>query len=240
MEIPVIAYHKIDVPTKDIRVRGAFTSPKRFAKQISYLKKQGFVFYTASALIEYYLEHRRFPLKAITLTFDDGWKDNYTNAFPVLREHGIKATIFLVPSCIGQVSSKVVAEGESAREHLSREDITEMSRHGIEFGSHSVSHGLLHQLAPQEVEYEVEESKRQIENLLQQPCKVFAYPAGFFTVTAHAAVRKAGYIAAFSSVYGPVEELDIYALNRTEILRRDRFPFQFARKIKRMIELAPA
>jgi peptidoglycan/xylan/chitin deacetylase (PgdA/CDA1 family) len=240
MEIPVIAYHKIDVPTEDVRVRGAYTSPKRFAKQISYLKKQGFNFYSASALIEYYLEHNKFPKQAITLTFDDGWKDNYTNAFPILREHGIKATIFLVPSCIGQVSSKVVAEGESAREHLSGDDIIEMSRHGIEFGSHSVNHQLLHQLAPQEVEYEVLESKRQIENLIQQPCKVFAYPAGFFTETAQSVVRKAGYIAAFSSVYGPVEKLDIYALNRTEILRRDRFPFQFARKIKRMVELVPA
>jgi peptidoglycan/xylan/chitin deacetylase (PgdA/CDA1 family) len=240
MEIPVIAYHKIDEPTKDIRIRGAFTSPKRFAKQISHLKKQGFVFYSASELIEYYLEHQRFPAKAITLTFDDGWKDNYTNAFPVLREHGIKATIFLVPSCIGTVSSKVVAEGESAREHLSSEEIIEMSHHGIEFGSHSVNHKHLHQLAPQEIEYEVEESKRQIENLIQQPCKVFAYPAGFFTETAQDAVKKAGYIAAFSSVYGPVEKLDIYALNRTEILRRDRLPFQFARKIKRMIELVPA
>jgi peptidoglycan/xylan/chitin deacetylase (PgdA/CDA1 family) len=240
MEIPVIAYHKIDEPTDDIRVRGAFTSPKRFAKQMRYLKKQGFIFYTASRLIEYYLEHHRFPQKAITLTFDDGWKDNYTNAFPILRDLGIKATIFLVPSCIGQVTSKVVAEGESARAHLSSEDIIEMSRHGIEFGSHSVNHELLHQLEPQEVEYEVLESKRQIENLLQQPCKVFAYPAGFFTETAQDAVRKAGYIAGFSSVYGPVEKLDIYALNRTEILRRDRFPFQFARKIKRMVELVPA
>jgi peptidoglycan/xylan/chitin deacetylase (PgdA/CDA1 family) len=240
MEIPVIAYHKIDEPTKDIRVRGAFTSPKRFAKQMSYLKKQGFTFYSASALIEYYLEHHRFPAKAITLTFDDGWKDNYTNAFPILRQLGIKATIFLVPSCIGQVSSKVVAEGESERAHLSREDIIEMSRHGIEFGSHSVNHEHLHQLAPPDVEYEVLESKRQIENLIQRPCKVFAYPAGFFTETAQDAVRKAGYIAGFSSVYGPVEKLDIYALNRTEILRRDRFPFQFARKIKRMVELVPA
>jgi peptidoglycan/xylan/chitin deacetylase (PgdA/CDA1 family) len=240
MQVPVIAYHKIDEPSKDIRIRGAFTSPKRFAGQMSYLKREGFVFYSASALIEHYLEHGRFPSRGIALTFDDGWKDNYINAFPVLRELGIRATIFLVPSCIGQVTSKVVAEGESARAHLSLADITEMSGHGIEFGSHSMNHELLHQLSPQDVKYEVEESKRQIEDLLQQPCKVFAYPAGFYTETAREAVKRAGYVAAFSSVYGPSEELDIYALNRTEILRRDRFPFQFARKIKRMVDQSPA
>lgn len=236
MRAPVIAYHKIDFPSQDALVRGGFTPPKRFARQMRYLLKQGFVFYTASELIEYYLERGSFPPKGISLTFDDGWKDNYKNAFPVLRDLGIKATIFLVPSCIGQVSSKVVAEGEKGREHLSHDEIIEMSRYGIEFGSHTVNHRLLNQISPEEVKYEVEESKKQIENLLQKPCKVFAYPAGFFTETAQRAVRAAGYIAAFTTVYGKdaadAAELDLFALNRTEILRRYRFLFQFARAVK--------
>ncbi|MBA3786298.1 MAG: polysaccharide deacetylase family protein, partial [Acidobacteria bacterium] len=99
MQIPVLAYHKIDQPTSDIKLRGAFTSPKNFTKQMLYLKKQNFVFYTASELIDFYRENGAFPAKAITVTFDDGWKDNYTNAFPILRDLQIKATIFLVPSC---------------------------------------------------------------------------------------------------------------------------------------------
>jgi peptidoglycan/xylan/chitin deacetylase (PgdA/CDA1 family) len=236
---PVIAYHKIDVPTKDIRLRGAFTLPKRFAKQMLYLKKQGFEFYKASELIDHYRQNGKFPPKAIAVTLDDGWKDNFPNAFPILRSLGIKATIFLVPACIGQTSSKVVAEGENARAHLSQAEIIEMSRHGIEFGSHTLNHHLLHQIPVENVKFEVEESKIQIENLLQKPCRIFAYPAGFFTDAVKEIVKNAGYVAAFSTVYGSQVGgvFDLYALNRIEILRRHRFLFQFALRIKPIISL---
>jgi peptidoglycan/xylan/chitin deacetylase (PgdA/CDA1 family) len=232
MPAPVILYHKIDKPARDSLLRGAFTPPARFSRQMAYLKKQGYVFYTASELIEHFREHGAFPTKAITLTFDDGWKDNYMNAFPVLRELGIPATIFLVPSCIGQVTARVQGEGEGPRAHLSREEILEMSQHGIEFGSHSMSHKLLDRIPAEEVRFEVQEAKRQLEDLLQKPCRTFAYPAGYFSEVARKAVVEAGHIAAFSTHYGPADTLDIFALNRTEILRRDRFLFQFARKIK--------
>ncbi|MGI8787540.1 MAG: polysaccharide deacetylase family protein [Pyrinomonadaceae bacterium] len=232
MKAPVLAYHKIDQPTADIKLRGAFTSPKNFARQMLYLKRRNFVFYTASELIDFYRERGAFPAKTITITLDDGWKDNYRFAFPVLRELQIKATIFLVPSCIGQTTKKVVADGEAEREHLSREEILEMSEFGIEFGSHTLNHKLLHQIAPEEIKFEVEESKREIENLLQKSCRTFAYPAGFFTDAAQKIVRDAGYIAAFSTVYGDDRTLNLYALNRVEILRRNRFLFQFARTIR--------
>jgi peptidoglycan/xylan/chitin deacetylase (PgdA/CDA1 family) len=229
---PVILYHKIDKPGPGVLVRGGFTPPARFARQMSYLKKQGYVFYSASELIDYYREHGAFPDNGITITFDDGWKDNYLNAFPVLRDLGIKATIFLIPSCIGQVSTKAMARGETQRAHLSREEILEMALHGIEFGSHSVNHKLLHQLPPEEVKFEVHESKKLLENLVEQSCRVFAYPAGFYSAAVEKIIEEAGYVAAFTTTYGPKEPLDLYALNRIEILRRDRFLYQFRRKVR--------
>ncbi len=232
---PVLLYHKIDHPTPDVKIRGAFTSPKRFAKQISYLKKQGFVFYTAAELIKHHGEHGEFPSRGIAVTFDDGWKDNFTHAFPVMRELGIKATIFLVASLIGKVSDQVTAEGEGPREHLSAENIVEMSEYGIEFGSHSLTHLLLNQASPAEIEKEVTESKIYIENLLQKPCETFAYPAGFFTGEAKKVVSDAGYKSAFSTVYGDSNDADLFELNRVEILRRDGRPFGFARKIRAMV-----
>ncbi|CAN5585141.1 N/A [soil metagenome] len=235
MKPPFLIYHKIDFPTADVRIRGAFTAPKRFERQISYLLKKGFSLYTASDLIAHYKTHGAFPEKSVAITFDDGWKDNFTNALPVLKKYGAKATVFLVPSCIGQTTAKVTADGEGTREHLSEADILEMSESGIEFGSHSFNHKLFHQITNEEIEFEVTESKKAIENLVQKECRVFAYPAGFFTVFAQTAIKNAGYIAAFSTVYGAAENPDLYALNRIEILRRDGRPFQFGRKIKQTI-----
>lgn len=235
MSPPVLIYHKIDLPTSDVRIRGAYTAPKKFERQMYFLKKNGFSFYTASELVKHFREHGRFPEKGVAVTFDDGWKDNYLNAFPILKKFGVKATIFLVPACIGKTTGMVTAEGEGEREHLSGSDIIEMSVSGIEFGSHSMNHKLFHEISPVEVEFEAVESKKHIENLVQKPCQVFAYPAGFYTDPAKRALENAGYAAAFSTVYGPGNVHDLYALNRTEILRRDGYPFRFGRKIRTMM-----
>lgn len=235
MNPPVLIYHKIDLPTSDVKIRGAFTAPKKFERQIKYLRKNGFVFYTATEMVEHYSDHGEFPGKGIALTFDDGWKDNYLNAFPILKKYGVKATIFLVPACIGETTDLVTADGEGEREHLTEADILEMSGGGIEFGSHSMNHKLFHQISPEEIEYEVYESKNYIENLVQKPCSTFAYPAGFYTEFAKESLEKAGYKAAFSTVYGSEPEINLYALNRTEILRRDGYPLRFGRKIRAML-----
>jgi peptidoglycan/xylan/chitin deacetylase (PgdA/CDA1 family) len=224
----------IDRPTANSRVRGGFTPPERFARQMRYLKSQGFCFHTAAELIDHYRERGEFPANGITVTFDDGCRDSYTNAFPVLKDLGIKATIFLVPSVIGQTSSKPLAMGEEPRAHLTRDEILEMSKHGIEFGSHTTNHKLLHELTSDEVQFEVVDAKKQIEELLQKPCKTLAYPAGFFTTEVEKIVEQAGYTCAFSTSYGPQHPIDLYALNRVEILRRDRFRWQFAKKVKRL------
>jgi peptidoglycan/xylan/chitin deacetylase (PgdA/CDA1 family) len=232
MRVPALLYHKIDLPTADVKIRGAFTAPQKFERQIAYLKKQGHEFYTTSELIKSYRTNGEFPSRAIAVTFDDGWKDNYRHAFPVLKKYGAKATIFLVTSFVGQTTDKVTADGEGPREHLSEKDILEMSEGGIEFASHSLSHALFHQIGNEEIEREVTESKKFIENLTQKECATFAYPAGFFTEFAKEAVKKAGYEAAFSTVYGDEYSWDIYSLNRVEILRRDSFPFRYGKKIK--------
>jgi len=231
---PFIFYHKIDTAPSDARIRGGYTPRKRFARQMAFLKREGSVFYTVSEMIEHYTANGSFPERGLAITFDDGWKDNYENAFPIMQEFGIKATIFLISSCVGQSSLKAQSEGENEREHLSLENILEMSDYGIEFGSHTVNHKLLDRVPMDEVKIEVEESKRQLEEMLEKPCKVFAYPGGHFNEDSRRAVENAGYIAGFSTTYGSKDSLDLFALNRTEILRRDRFLFQFARKVKQL------
>jgi peptidoglycan/xylan/chitin deacetylase (PgdA/CDA1 family) len=232
MRAPVLLYHKIDRSPRDALLRGGYTRPARFARQISFLKKEGFVFRTASALVEGFRQRGEFSPNEVAITFDDGWRDNYENAWPILRQHGIPATIFLVTSCIGEVSRKAQGEGENARAHLLPEQILEMSKEGIEFGSHTLNHQLLDQVPLPEAEREVTESKSQIENLLQQPCKVFAYPAGRYTEDVKNLVSRAGYSAAFAVTTGPTDHIDLYAVNRIEVLRRDYFPLRFKRKVR--------
>jgi peptidoglycan/xylan/chitin deacetylase (PgdA/CDA1 family) len=230
--VPVIQYHMIDRPSSNSRVRGGFTPPERFSRQMAYLKSHGFKFYTAAELIDHYQSDQQFPRSAITITFDDGCRDNYTNAFPVLRELGIKATMFVVPSCIGETTAKPLAMGEEPRPHMTREEILEMSRHGIEFGSHTMNHRLLHQIPLADVKEEVQSAKRFLEDFLQHPCKTFAYPAGYCNSEVEQIIKEAGHTCAFSTIHGPKDRIDLYAINRVEILRRDRFLFQFARKVK--------
>lgn len=231
MTVPVLLYHKISKPRADSLVRGAFTPPARFLKQMTYLKRQGFVFYTASELILYFAQRGEFPSRAIALTFDDGWKDNYQNAFPILERLGIKATIFIIPSSIGKMSTGATAAGEQPHEHLSQDEILRMARGGIEFGSHTMNHRLLNEISEPEVKSEIEDAKREIENLLQKACWTLAYPAGFFSDVVRQTAENAGHIAAFTTTYGPTDQVDLFALNRTEVLRRDRFLFQFSRKL---------
>ena len=232
MNSPILLYHKIDLPTPDVKIRGAFTTPRRFERQMSYLKRKGYSFFTASAMAEHYIEFGKFPDRGLCVTFDDGWLDNYTQAFPILKKLQIPATIFLVPSCIGEMTEKVTAYGEGPRAHMSAENIREMSQAGIEFGSHSMNHKLFDRVTNAEIESEVSESKKHIEDLIQKDCRVFAYPAGFFTDFARDAVKRAGYIASYSTVYGNDERPDIFALNRSEILRRHGYPFRFPQKVK--------
>jgi peptidoglycan/xylan/chitin deacetylase (PgdA/CDA1 family) len=232
MPVPVLLYHKISKPRRDSRIRGAFTPPRRFLRQMTYLKKQGFAFHTTSELIQYFQAEGKFPSRSVALTFDDGWKDNHTNAFPVLQELRIKATIFIIPTSIGQMSTAATTPaGDRPYAHLSREEILEMANAGIEFGSHTMSHKWLNQIPESEVKLEIETAKQEIENLVQKPCWTIAYPAGYFSETARHAAREAGHIGAFSTIYGPTDTVDLFALNRVEILRRDRFTFQFARKV---------
>ncbi|MEO6391095.1 MAG: polysaccharide deacetylase family protein [Pyrinomonadaceae bacterium] len=235
MHGPILFYHKIDFPPADAKIRGGYTPAKRFDRQMGWLKRQGYDFYPAATLAEYYLQNGVFPPNGIAVSFDDGWMDNYTNAFPVLKKYGIPATIFLIPSVIGTSALNAQSEGESPHPHLTLQQIREMSAAGIEFGSHSLTHRLMHQLSVADLKVEAEESKVQIESLLDKPCRVFAYPGGHNNQNARQAVQAAGYIAGFSTIHGPTDHLETFALNRKEILRRDRFSFQFARKVKPLI-----
>ena len=122
--IPVLEYHMIDeAPAEEEKVYAV--PPEEFRAQLDYLQQEG---YTAITMLDYAKARKGkfdLPAKPIVLTFDDGYEDNYTTMLPILEEHGMKATVYMVTNDIGRP------------EYLSWNQLRDMQDRGIEIGSHT-------------------------------------------------------------------------------------------------------
>jgi peptidoglycan/xylan/chitin deacetylase (PgdA/CDA1 family) len=112
--------------------------------------------------------------KPVAITFDDGFRDFHTAAFPALQQHGFSATMYLPTAFIGE--NRLTFK---SRECLSWPEIRELAASGVEFGSHTVNHPKLVELAWPEIERELRDSRIAIEQQLGQPALSFAYPYAF-------------------------------------------------------------
>jgi len=130
------------------------------------------------------LRHNR---KGIIITFDDGYRDNYVNAFPVMKEFGFKGCVFCVSDEIGKES------------FLRVDEIREMADAGFEFGSHTMSHPELVHLDEKSKWLEISESKKRLEAMLDLPVPYFCYPKGLWDEESADMVARAGYVAACSN-----------------------------------------
>lgn len=145
------------------------------------------------------------PSKAVTVTFDDGYRDNYENAYPILKEYNIPATVFLTTGFIGTGEIPVWEKGyyRSDKElMLSWKQVREMSDSGISFGSHTLTHPFLTRISRRQVEKEINLSKDIIEQQIGKSVNAFAYPSGDFNSNIKGIVKEAGYSAAVSTVAG--------------------------------------
>jgi len=172
--------------------------PGRFEALLRLLGDSGYRFVTLSELLAA-------PAAAgqVALTFDDGFADNYHYAFPLLKQYGAKATIYLATEIEGI-------------ERLSPAQIREMAASGlVEFGAHTLHHVNLTTLDAAAAEREIRESRRQVEALAGS-CASFAYPFGRFAPEHEAMVRAAGYESAVSTrkTIEPLGEANRYRLPR--------------------------
>jgi len=200
----VLMYHRVsdDGNSSDITV-----SAKNFEDQILYLKKN-FNIVSIDELIDMYLQNVKLEEDTVAITFDDGYKDNYTDAYPILRRYNVPAIIF-------------VATGSFIREDkkLNEKEIKEMQKDNIIFGAHAVTHRVLSELDREAVSIEINDSKSTLERILQQEVKYFAYPYGKrgrdFTDDTIQIVKSAGFKAAFATDNGFItNKSDLYVLNR--------------------------
>ena len=119
--------------------------------------------------------------KSVVLTFDDGFHNFYTEAYPVLQEHKFSATVFVVSGNIGGYNDWTGNPPDFPRSRLlSSNELRELHSYGIEIGSHSVSHAHLTRLRSDDLDREIQNSKGSIEDRIDAEIKSFAYPFGKF------------------------------------------------------------
>jgi peptidoglycan/xylan/chitin deacetylase (PgdA/CDA1 family) len=173
--IPILMYHSVseNLFGKSHPYYQINTSPKMFAQQMKYLRDAGYKTVVPADFVEGTLPTRRRE-KLVSITFDDGYRDFYTHAFPILRRYGFSAIIYLATGRVRKVPE--VHEGV---EYLCWDEVREMHRNSIHFGSHTVTHPDLRSLGPEQIEYELGSSKETIESELGTCIDSFAYPYAF-------------------------------------------------------------
>ena len=196
-------------------------TPEHFEEQVANLVSRCRVISLAQAVTELEAGGPRSP--AAVLTFDDGYRDNLVHALPVLKRHGVPATIFLTARFSDGRLRHPRYSSEPGQLHMDWSDIAAMAAEpGITFGSHSLTHPFLSRLDDNAVAGEIADSRREIAERIGTEVDFFCYPSGDFTGRERALVASAGYRAAVSVCPGGNRDIrERYALRRTEITDRD-------------------
>jgi len=221
----IVYYHSVS----DDPVRSS-VSPGAFAAQIAHLR-DGYQVLSLADAVQRLGRRERLPARTVVITLDDGFRDNYEQAFPILMRAGVTATVFLTASYIGTDHLPTLTRTDFVPQPLDWGQVREMQRHGIDFGSHTLTHALLSQLPLDEARREIRESRRLIEDRLGAPISQFCYPRGDFSEAVKRLVGEEGYAAACTTRPGLNDwRTDPFALRRTYISRRDT-PGEFAKKV---------
>lgn len=202
-EVSVLCYHAVDDEDKwELTI-----SPKKFKEQIEWLKKKKYYFCSTEDLVKHIEGSLTLPRKTVNITFDDGYSCVYHNAFPVLKEHEIPFTVFL----LGDFDLSKENRG-TKRHGLFSNEISELKVSGLAtFGYHSKNHFMLDRLGSDDIIHEIKNDF---------DYKYFAYPGGHHSLESQKLVREIGYEAAFAITPGLVNrDDDLYLIKRNVILR---------------------
>jgi peptidoglycan/xylan/chitin deacetylase (PgdA/CDA1 family) len=177
LRLPVLMYHRI-APDSGSRLREFTVSPEKFRLHLEVLKQQGFRTVRPGEFEALQRGSVPIPAKAVLLTFDDAHAALAEHAFPLLRQYGFTAVVFVPTAYVGKDNGWGAAAGWGPFPLLGANDIRAWASEGIEFGAHSRTHPDLTRLTGAELEREIAGSREDLESLLGAPVAAFAYPYG--------------------------------------------------------------
>lgn len=215
---PILMYHRFGYEKSTL-----FVTPENFQRQMSYLRQKGYNVISLDELVEGIATKKRFKHNTVAITVDDGYEDNYTYAYPVLKENNLPATIFIIADHIGAVKG-----------FLTWEEVREMLKNRITFGAHTKSDVYVPSLTDDASLWEeTAGAKKVIEANINRKIDLFCYPTGGFTERAKETLKKAGYKAACTTNRGLSDlNKDLYELKRVKVTNSDmNRPFSFRAKL---------
>lgn len=214
---PILLYHSISRPEENPGIPAI--SKELFSRQMEYLQNSHYEPVHLKTLIDTFKSGKPVPSNWVVLTFDDGFKDFYSTAYPVLKKYGFKATLFVAPGLIGKFDK-----------YLTWEQLRVISEDGlIEIGSHALMHSPLICLSPEEAGKRIRISKSILEERLGKSVSVFAYPYGALNYDIRKMVEESGYSGAAGTVYprGQFKIKDPYNLRRVYVSGFSKYPLVF-------------
>jgi peptidoglycan/xylan/chitin deacetylase (PgdA/CDA1 family) len=220
VRLPVLLYHHIG-PSRPGTFPELTVSADRFARHIQWLARRGYVGICPADWLAWCRKGRPLPRKPVLLTFDDGYADLTTHAFPLLRRHNFGAAVFIVTGRIGGENQWDRARGSQPHRLMSADQIRAWAGSGIEFGAHSRTHPDLTSLPGREMDDEIRGSRDELAALTGLTVPSFAYPFGRVNAAVAERVR-ATFDCAFSCEEGVnTATHDRYQLCRTMVQPAD-------------------
>jgi len=196
LDVPILMYHRIGDRVKNSIVRDQYVPLDLFESQLATLRKAGYTTISLDEMRAGFQSGNPLGLKGLVITFDDGYESFFNLALPVLKRHGMKATVFLVANCVGHTNRWDEAKGDVTEPLMSWDQIRSAHADGTEFGAHSMNHPDLRFCDDDTAAEEVAGCKGAIEKQLGFTVNWYSYPYGKHLERDRRLAKEAGYFGA--------------------------------------------
>jgi peptidoglycan/xylan/chitin deacetylase (PgdA/CDA1 family) len=236
-EVRILRFHSVS----DFRRHETNVKVDEFRRQMKFIREHYHPL-SLDCFMDSLLEQRELPPKAVVVTFDDGYRENFLHAYPVLQEFEIPATFFLLSDFVGTAKILPHDREDSFRYNylLSWDEVREMQKQGMGFGSHGSTHIRLKGETPGEIEKEFRSSKAKIEKETGRKVRFISYPFGTrgdFSEESKRFAATSGYQSGYTAIYGSNNlNSDPYELRRIGIEAGDN-GFTFRAKLNGALDI---